>query len=208
MHLNLTTRSQGPRILAPIWIQDLEVALVLLMFRLTFFAVAALLVTTPAFAAVSESRASSTIPRTGEASQLSDPALPSALGAVVRGALLEERYDVVWQAGTPLPDVAGAWQAPNRAQGYRTFFTERGLNVRPRTAAHGDWDWSLFLTHWGRAGNTTAVRATEPTVEGTPIGIVGEQLAEPEPPSAGAVDQGEGRACVRADPEVPRLLEF
>jgi hypothetical protein len=147
----------------------LEVALVLLMFRLTFFAVAALLVATPAFAAISESRASSTISRTREASQLSDPALPSALGAVMREALLEERYDAVWQAGTPLPDVAGAWQAPNRAQGYRTFFTERGLHVRPRTAAHGDWDWSLFLTHWGRAGNTTAVRATEPTVEGTRI---------------------------------------
>ena len=141
----------------------------LLMFRLTFFAVAALLVVTPAFAAISESRASSTISRTREASQLSDPALPSALGAVVREALLEERYDVVWQAGTPLPGVAGAWQAPNRAQGYRTFFTERGLHVRPRSAADGDWDWSLFLTHWGRAGHTTAVRATEPAVEGSRI---------------------------------------
>jgi hypothetical protein len=46
----------------------------------------------------------------------------------------ESEYHVTWQDQTVLPDLEAAWQAPNRAQNLRFYFTEDGLRVVDRTA--------------------------------------------------------------------------
>ncbi len=82
----------------------------------------------------------------------------SALASVVLGALC---LMPAAHAADPASDVAGReyhasrqgeiWQAPNRAQGIRTFFHEAGIRVVPRTGTPG-WSFGLTLTRWGRPG--------------------------------------------------------
>jgi hypothetical protein len=53
----------------------------------------------------------------------------------------------------------GVWQAPNRAQGLRTYFTEDGIRVVPRAEPSPSWEWTLTLAGWGRpAGPVSASR--------------------------------------------------
>ena len=37
--------------------------------------------------------------------------------------MVQHEYEISWQEETVLHDVPGAWHAPNRAQGLRTYFT-------------------------------------------------------------------------------------
>ena len=69
--------------------------------------------------------------------------LADDLATAIEMALTESSLDAVWQVGTPVPGVAGAWQAPNCENGLRTFFTENGIRVRPLSA---DETWGLDLT--------------------------------------------------------------
>ncbi len=66
-------------------------------------------------------------------------------------------YRVTWQEETCLPDVRAAWQAPNRAHGFRTYFTEDGIRVVPRVAGAETWEWGLRLVALGRAGMLVTV---------------------------------------------------
>ena len=69
----------------------------------------------------------------------------------VSTALAEQEYDVTWQPRTHLADLEAAWQAPNRAHGFRTYFAESGPRVVPRI--EGDsWEWGLSLVGCGRNG--------------------------------------------------------
>jgi len=45
-----------------------------------------------------------------------------------------------------------AWQAPNRAHGFRSYFTEAGIRVVPREGDGPSWDWGLTLIGCGRPG--------------------------------------------------------
>ena len=98
--------------------------------------------------------------------EVSGEPLPVGLGEAVREALAETSYEVLWQVGTPLPGIAAAWQAPNRGQGMRTFFTDAGVQVVPRTAAGGGWRLGLRTEALGREGRTAAVPDAAPTVDG------------------------------------------
>src|SRR5262245_17981678 len=78
----------------------------------------------------------------------------------VETAIAEQEYQVTWQSRTDLADLESAWQAPNRAQGLRTYFAPSGPRVVPREEP-GRWEWSLELVGYGRGGTSrTAPTAT------------------------------------------------
>jgi hypothetical protein len=58
-------------------------------------------------------------------------------------------YDVTWSERTVLADVPAAYQAPNRAQGLRTYFTPDGIRVVPRTEESPSWQVGLGLAGCG-----------------------------------------------------------
>jgi len=64
-------------------------------------------------------------------------------------AIQAREYELSWQADR------GAWQAPNRAQNLRTYFTDAGIRVVPRLEQDPEqpsWEWGLSLVRYGRAG--------------------------------------------------------
>jgi len=77
----------------------------------------------------------------------------------VRRNLAASEYEITRQAATPFVDAAAAWQAPNRAHGFRTYFTPAGIRVVPREeeAAAPSWQWSLSWVGYGRGGESWAV---------------------------------------------------
>lgn len=75
---------------------------------------------------------------------------PSRLvGLGLKKNLSEAEYEVTWQDQTALPDVPAAWQAPNRTQGFRTYFTDSGIRLLPRTEESPSWTWGLSLLGFG-----------------------------------------------------------
>lgn len=67
----------------------------------------------------------------------------------VRRQIVDSEYEITWQDRTVLADLDAAWQAPNRANGLRTYFTESGIRVVPRSDEPPAWEWSLRLVAWG-----------------------------------------------------------
>ncbi|MFV2004477.1 MAG: integrin alpha, partial [Gammaproteobacteria bacterium] len=66
----------------------------------------------------------------------------------VQKDIAQREYHITWQDKTDLPKNKPAWQAPNRAHDFRTYFTEQGLTVVPRSGTK-DWLWSLKLIAYG-----------------------------------------------------------
>src|SRR5262245_42239027 len=65
---------------------------------------------------------------------------PSWLSSV-SGEIETSEYRVTWQTETALADLPSAWQAPNRAQGFRTYFAGDGIRVLPRAAGRAaSWE--------------------------------------------------------------------
>ncbi len=87
-----------------------------------------------------------------------DPAAPGVPGvpgdwwARAQAQIESLEYQPSWQDETPFADLAGGWQAPNRAHGFRTWFTAEGFRVVPRRETAPGWSWGLSLLRWGRAG--------------------------------------------------------
>src|SRR6185503_8844149 len=77
-------------------------------------------------------------------------AAPAGWQATVRQDLAAREYDVSWQAQTTLEGQAAAWQAPNRAHGFRTWFGDEGIRVIPRSEDAPSWTWGLSLVGYGR----------------------------------------------------------
>jgi hypothetical protein len=90
-------------------------------------------------------------PRPGPipAQQPAQPPLPSGVQAdwwsQVQADIQKEEYNISWKDETVLPGLKGAWQAPNRAQGFRTCFTEEGIRVVPLAEGEPSWEWGLSL---------------------------------------------------------------
>ena len=101
-----------------------------------------------------------------------DPALPEGASpdwwSAVQEQIRASEYDVTWQESTSLPDVPAAYQAPNRAQGLRTYFAPEGLVVIPRVDA-GAWRLDLRLTGWGWAGAAQPPGVEELAIEGNRV---------------------------------------
>jgi len=68
--------------------------------------------------------------------------------ASVRERIRTSEYDVTW-AKCALPDVAEAYQAPNRACNLRTYFTPEGIRIVRRAGTGPDWDVGLNVARFG-----------------------------------------------------------
>jgi hypothetical protein len=71
----------------------------------------------------------------------------------VQREIREREYHVTWQSRTHLGDLPEAWHAPNRAHNFRTYFTDSGIRVIPRTDERPSWEWGLALAGYGRDGD-------------------------------------------------------
>jgi hypothetical protein len=113
------------------------------------------------------------------AASTSDPALSLPTGAsadwwlAVQEKIVKSEYYVTWQDGTYLVDLEAAYQAPNRANNLRTYFTAAGPIVIPRMGYKADdappWRWTARLVAWGRAGNMGPVPAARLAVQNNEI---------------------------------------
>ena len=82
--------------------------------------------------------------------------------AVVQQQIADEEYFVTWQERTLLDDIEAAWHAPNRAHDFRSYFTERGIRVVPRTETENPWEWGLALVSYGRGERDMALESAAP----------------------------------------------
>ena len=64
---------------------------------------------------------------------------PAWLATVLQQIATSE-YEISWQDRTVLSDLQRSWQAPNRAQNLRTYFTEEGVRVVSRTESEPSWE--------------------------------------------------------------------
>ncbi len=97
------------------------------------------------------------------------PGVSTDWWTIAQENIRQSEYYVTWQDHTYLSDVpappaelrAGDYQAPNRAQGLRTYFTPEGPVVIPRVwpevVEAPPWHWGLRLTAWGREGTLQPV---------------------------------------------------
>ena len=102
-----------------------------------------------------------------------------------------------------LPDVGRCLQAPNRRQGFRTYFVPEGIRVVSRTERTPSWVWAMDLTEFGYEGDERPVgpvapRAEENRVEYLRYGIVEWYVNGQEGLEQGfnipAAPEGSGRA--------------
>ena len=96
----------------------------------------------------------------------------------VQEGLRESEYRITWQAETRLLDLEAAYHAPNRAHNFRTYFTETGIRVVPRTEPDASWEWGLSLVSYGRGDVVAPIERAALIVAGDRIdyrrGEVGE----------------------------------
>lgn len=94
------------------------------------------------------------------ASPQSNPHLPAEAEATnqdllipIQESLAQQEYYITWQDTTYLPDLPAAYQAPNRENSLRTYFTEQGIIVIPRLLPEGaenlPWRFELRTLGWG-----------------------------------------------------------
>jgi PKD repeat protein len=70
-------------------------------------------------------------------------------------------YNITRPADAPLSEQTETYRAPNRANNFRSQFTEEGVQIQPRTKETEDWQWSLNLTGWGYANHLQPIGAAE-----------------------------------------------
>ncbi|MEM7346260.1 MAG: hypothetical protein AAF485_18625, partial [Chloroflexota bacterium] len=90
--------------------------------------------------------------------------------AMAQESIRQAEYEITWQETTALADGTAAYQAPNREQNLRTYFTPNGIQMTPRvldqpegeqshdpvTFTQGqaaDWQWGMQLSSYGYGDN-------------------------------------------------------
>jgi len=81
-------------------------------------------------------------------------------GAEQRIAAAE--YEVSWQGQPPVEGLGPSWQAPNRAHGFRSYFTDAGIRLVPRAEEPATWQWGLTLAGYGRGSQVWPVEQATP----------------------------------------------
>jgi hypothetical protein len=95
------------------------------------------------------------------------PATPPGWLATVQRELAASEYEITWQIGTFQPDLASAYQAPNRAQDLRTYFAPEGLRVIPRKGQAPFWECRFGLPDGPSSRDAASAGLPAPHVEGT-----------------------------------------
>jgi hypothetical protein len=88
----------------------------------------------------------------GGATQASSAGAPAGWMAQVQKDLAMREYEISWQSSPAVPGIEASWHAPNRAHGFRTYFTAEGIRVVPRDAQSASWRWGLSLVGYGEGG--------------------------------------------------------
>jgi len=97
----------------------------------------------------------------GSPAQRASEPLPPGLEQALRGALLEQSFDLVRPPGAEGAGLPAEWRAPNPRRGMETRFGARGITVLPAGAAQGSWSFALTLSGYGRSGEVRPVREPE-----------------------------------------------
>src|SRR5262245_31235012 len=131
----------------------------------------------------------------------------SAWQAQVNRDLAAREYDITWQNEPVIPGLEPSWHAPNRAHGFRTYFTPEGIRVGPREESEPAWGGGRAglgmgpVPHRLRPGGKRRACGSGATVPGRqpdPIsqeggrGVVREHTGRPEARVRGA-DRARGR---------------
>lgn len=84
------------------------------------------------------------------------PEPPSEWLETIQDDLMQAEYNITWQEQTYLSDLPAAYQSPNRANNFRTYFSQNGPIVIPRTWLEvietPPWRVEITLAAWGRTG--------------------------------------------------------
>ncbi|MCJ7739318.1 MAG: FG-GAP-like repeat-containing protein [Anaerolineae bacterium] len=139
---------------------------------------------------------------TSSPAQPDSPAVPPDWWTAVQADIAQAEYAVTWQDQTYLADLPAAYQAPNRAQGLRTYFTTTGPTIIPREWPEGaiepPWRLDLHLDTWGRLGAMRPVETAAPEAaasEAAALGAVDDRVAYPAGPlEAWYLNEPEGLA--------------
>jgi len=97
------------------------------------------------------------------------PDLSKEWRSSVQDSMAQAEYQVSRQDTAALSGLAGTLQAPNRAQGIRTYFTSSGIRVVPRTEQAPSWTWGLGLTRYGFDGALVGGATTTPVASGNRV---------------------------------------
>jgi len=125
--------------------------------------------------------------RPANAAQSAD--VPADWWAQVQEDISRSEYHVTWQKRTSLANLPEAYQAPNRAHNLRTYFTDDGIRVIPRTG-EAAWEWGLKLASYGRVGYLQSPIVTKPTANGNRIEYRRGDLTEWYVNDARGLEQG------------------
>lgn len=89
--------------------------------------------------------------------------------STVQQNIREEEYHISPASG----EKNALYQAPNRAQGFRSYFSEKGVRLVPRTEEKPSWEWGLELISKAEGGREKAeVKATGNRIEIDRGGII------------------------------------
>ncbi|MFQ5420921.1 MAG: hypothetical protein ACE5EY_11245, partial [Anaerolineae bacterium] len=95
----------------------------------------------------------------------------------VQADIQASEYHINWQDNSAQPEETAAYQAPNRANNFRTTFTQDGIRLRPRTKAL-DWNWGLTLVGYGYDGNLQPIPPAEQETDANKVTYRRQNLTE------------------------------
>ncbi len=119
--------------------------------------------------------------------------LPDPWWSTVQRDIVQSEYHIAGECVVAPAIHAAAHQAPNRAQGFRTYFGADGIRLVPRTTHRDEapaWEWRLTLTGWGRDGSWTAAEAPQVSINGNLIEYRRNGLTEWYVNDARGLEQG------------------
>jgi len=103
-------------------------------------------------------------------------------------------YHISWQKNIALPGLDQAWHATNRVHDLRTYFTENGLRIVPRSSKRDmngpDWELDLSFRQIGRGNSLSRVETPEIRVSDNRAEYVRNSLVEWYENSEQGLEQG------------------
>jgi hypothetical protein len=90
----------------------------------------------------------------------------------------QSEYEITWQEPTYLADLPGAYQAPNRVQGIRTYFIAQGIRLISRTEITPTWQLGISLADYGAQADVQPVGEANLTPAGNRMDYQRGELAE------------------------------
>ncbi len=84
--------------------------------------------------------------------------------SLARKHLIESEYNVTLSDKTPIEGIDSAYQAPNRAYNFRTYFMSDRMVITPRTSMENGWKCVLKPNGYGRGAEALSSARGAPSV--------------------------------------------